>query len=261
MDRSAYEAIVQRNARRWEAMAAHRRGMPVAEFRAGVSPLWPEELALLGDLRGKRVLHLACAVCDEGIAMAMQGAQVTGVDIAETHIRTGREKAAELGVAIDLRVGNMMQLDDDFRDVDLAYISSGGICWIPDLDDWLAGVRMALRPDGRLLIMEHHPLWETLGVIGERQLTVLRDYFERRSLPALPGPAAAKAAIGVAQTAGDDNVLHSYVWGIGAVVSALLRNGFRIAALQEFPDSPMYGGLGDASDCIPSVYLLMAERA
>jgi SAM-dependent methyltransferase len=258
MDQKLYGEIVQRNARRWEAMAAHRLGMTVADHRTGASPLLPEELALLGDLRGQRVLHLACAVCDEGIAMAMAGASVTGLDIAATHLRTGREKAVALGVDVDLRIGNMMQLDPDLRDFDLVYISSGGLCWVPDLDDWLAGVRDVLKPGGRLLITEHHPLWETLGVVGERHLAVLRDYFDRHPLPPMPDPT--KAAIGVAQTADDENTLHSFVWGIGAVVSALLRHGFRIAALDELSDPDMYRGLGEAADCIPSVYLVLAER-
>ncbi len=77
----AYAEIVLRNARRWEAMAKHRPGMSLAEHRAGVSALDPEELELLGDLHGKRVLHLACSTCDEGITMATRGAHVVGIDI------------------------------------------------------------------------------------------------------------------------------------------------------------------------------------
>lgn len=252
-----YAETVQRNARRWEAMAPYRLGTSVEEHRAGVSPFWPEELALLGDLRGTRVVHLACAVCDEGIAMALAGADVTGLDIAATHLQTGREKAAALGVDVDLRLGDMMELPEDLRDFDLVYISSGGLCWVPDLDDWLDGVRSVLRSGGRLLITEHHPLWESLGVAGERTLTVLSDYFGQRELPIVRD--AAKAAIGVAETASSDDALHSFVWGIGAVVSALLRHGFRIEALQELSDRAMYRGLGDAADCVPAVYVLMGR--
>lgn len=78
MPQPPYADIVRRNALRWEAMAKHRPSMTLDEHRAGVSALEPGELDLLGDLRGKRVLHLACAVCDEGITMAMRGATVIG---------------------------------------------------------------------------------------------------------------------------------------------------------------------------------------
>lgn len=240
-------------------MAKHRPGMPLEDHRSGVSALEREELELLGDLQGKRVLHLACSVCDEGITMATRGATVVGVDISETHIRVGQEKANALGVEVALRVGDMMNLDEDLRDFDVAYISHGGICWVPDLDDWTIGVRNALKPDGRVLIAEHHPFWETMGVAGDRRLTVLSDYFGKRDLPLIRD--ASKAAIGAAETSDDEHALQSFVWGIGAVVSALTRHDFRIVALQELPDADMFRGLGNAADCVPAVYRLMGQRS
>jgi SAM-dependent methyltransferase len=191
--------------------------------------------------------------------MASLGATVIGVDISETHIRVGRGKADALGVDVSLRVGNMMQLDADLRDVDLVYISSGGLCWVPDLDDWLIGVRNTLKPDGRVLISEHHPIWETLGASGDRQLTVLSDYFSRHELPAIHDPV--KSAIGAAETADDEHALQSFVWGIGTLVSALIRHDFQIVALLELPDTEMFRGLGDAAVCVPAVYRLMGKRS
>ena len=239
-------------------MAQHRPGMLIDDHRAGVSALDQEELDLLGDMHGKRVLHLACSVCDEGITLATRGATVVGVDITETHVRVGQEKADALGVDVTLRVGDMMQLDEDLRDFDVVYIGTGGLCWVPDLEDWVIGVRNALKPDGWVLIAEHHPFWEMLGVAGERQLTVLSDYFGTHDLPAILDPS--KAAIGDAETADDENPLQSFVWGIGAVTSALLRHDFQIVALQEFPVAEMFRGLGDAADCVPAAYRLMGQR-
>ena len=253
-----YTEIVRRNARRWEAMAKHRPGMSLEQHRAGVSALDPEELGLLGDLRGKRVLHLACSVCDEGITMATRGAQVVGVDISPTHVRAGREKADAFGVDVELRVGDMMDLDQDLRDFDVVYIGTGGICWVPDLDDWLAGVRSALKPGGRLLIAEHHPFWETMGVAGDRQLMVLSDYFGNTTLPEHDD--TTKFAIGHIETSDDEDTLQSFVWGIGAIVSALIRHDFRIVALVELPRPDMFRGLGEAANCVPAVYRLLAER-
>lgn len=239
-------------------MAKHRPGMPLADHRAGVSALDPVELELLGELQGKRVLHLACSTCDEGITMATRGAHVVGIDISETHVHVGREKADALGVEVDLRVGDMMGLDDDVRDFDIVYISTGGICWVPDLDDWLIGVRNALKPGGCVLIAEHHPFWETMGVAGDRQLTVLYDYFGKHELPEIVN--TTKSAIGKAETSDDQNPLQSFVWGIGTVVSAMIRHHFQIVALVELPDADMFRGLGDAAGCVPAVYRLMAKR-
>lgn len=258
MSEKAYAEIVRQNARRWEAMASYRQGMPVEDHRAGVSALEPEEWELLGNLNGKRVLHLACAVCDEGISMAIAGAHVVGIDISETHIRQGRAKVDALGLDVELKVGDMMHLDSDLGGFDVVYISSGGICWVPDLDDWLAGVSKVLKPGGFLLVAEHHPFWESMGVAGERTLTILHDYFARRELPSIRDDS--KAAIGVAQTAGRDDELQSFIWSIGAVVSAMIRNGFQIAALVELPYPDMFRELGEAADCVPAVYLLKGTR-
>jgi 2-polyprenyl-3-methyl-5-hydroxy-6-metoxy-1,4-benzoquinol methylase len=254
----AYAEIIRRNARRWEAMAKHRPGRTLESHRAGESALDPEELDLLGDLQGKRVLHLACSVCDEGITMATLGAQVVGVDIAEIHVRAGREKASALGVDVELRVGDMMDLDPDLRDFDVVYIGTGGICWVPDLDDWLTGVQGALKPGGRVLIGEHHPFWETMGVTGDRQLTVLSDYFGKTVLPGHDD--TTKFAIGHAETSDDEGTLQSFTWSLGALVTALIRHDFRIAALLELPLPDMFPGLGEAAGCVPAVYRLLAER-
>lgn len=190
--------------------------------------------------------------------MATRGAQVVGVDISETHVRVGREKAHAVGVDVKLRVGDMMSLDEDLREFDIAYISTGGICWVPDLDDWLTGVRNALKPRGCVLIAEHHPFWETMGVAGDRQLTVLYDYFGKTILPEMVD--TTKSAIGKAETSNDENPLQSFDWGIGAVVSALIRHNFEILALLELPDPDMFRGLGDAANCVPAIYRLMAKR-
>ncbi|MEJ7839470.1 MAG: methyltransferase domain-containing protein [Thermomicrobiales bacterium] len=253
-----YDGIVLRNAKRWEVMAKHRPGMRLEDHRAGVSALELDELDLLGDLSGKRVLHLACAVCDEGITMATLGATVVGVDISETYVRNGQDKVNALGLDVTLRVGDMINLDQDLHDFDIAYISSGGICWVPDLDDWLIGVRNTLKAGGRVLISEHHPFWETMGVAGERQLIVLSNFFGKHDLSVIHD--ASKSAIGAAQTADDENSLNSFVWNIGAMVSALIRQDFLIMALQELPDPEMFRGLGEAADCVPAVYRLMAKR-
>ena len=100
---AAYAEIVQRDARRWEAMAKHRLGMTLEQHRAGESALEPGELGLLGDVRGQRILHLACAV-DDGITMATHGARVVGVDISETHV-DARSRGSREGQSAGRRDG------------------------------------------------------------------------------------------------------------------------------------------------------------
>ena len=48
-----------------------------------------------------------------------------------------------------------------------------------------------------------------MGVVGDRQLTVLRDYFGATTLSAIAD--ASRSAIGTAETSDDDDTLQSFV--------------------------------------------------
>jgi len=48
--------------------------------------LFPEELELLGNLHGKRLVHLQCNAGQDTLSLAKFGAVVTGVDISDTAI-------------------------------------------------------------------------------------------------------------------------------------------------------------------------------
>jgi SAM-dependent methyltransferase len=257
IDVDEQQRIIGQNRVYWEAIASERHGEPVDFFRAGGSALKPEELAVIGDPAGLRVLQLACAVGDESLTFAQSGATVTAVDISPTHLDTGRRKAAALGLEVDFREQDMMRLDPDLTGFDLIYLSSGAICWVPDLDAWAASVADRLNPVGRLVICEHHPLWEVLSVTDDRRLRVVGSYFDA----ARAGYTDPRKAPQV--TWGRDDPLPghtSFVWNLGAVVTALIGAGLVINSLQEFPVREMYADLGADAEQIPAVYLLGATK-
>jgi 2-polyprenyl-3-methyl-5-hydroxy-6-metoxy-1,4-benzoquinol methylase len=253
--RKVFTDITAKNAIRWEAIAKDRYGVSIEFFTSGGITLEEEELSLIGDIKGKRVLQLACSVGDEVISFAKLGAHAFGVDIAPTHIETARIKAEKVGVDVDLRVGDMMDLDEDLTNFDLIYISWGGICWVPDIHQWSHIIAERLAPGGQVLIAEHHPIWEVLGVTGERSLQVIRDYFGGTELKRIRDVAKEPKA---AQRLQQEPEYHSFVWGLGALVSSLLHAGLTIDALKEYPEKTMYEGLGSASEAIPATYILSA---
>ena len=55
-------------------------------FRAGKSSLKQIELTLLGDVRGKSILHLQCHFGQDTISLARMGARVTGIDLSDAAI-------------------------------------------------------------------------------------------------------------------------------------------------------------------------------
>jgi len=248
---------VSQNREYWERLAPHRPGEPVEFFVEGGSALTKSELAIVGDVSGRRVLQLACSTGDESLTFAQRGAAVTAVDLAPSHLATGRAKAAALGLNVEFVEHDMMTLDPRITGFDVIYISWGGLCWVPDLSEWMRLVADRMNPGAVLVISEHHPLWEVLTVRGENTLSVSSDYFGIGR----DGYADPLKAPEITRRLGTPDVPHrSYVWNLGSVVTAALAAGLTLQSLQEFPDPDSYPGLGDRATYIPATYLLAATR-
>jgi SAM-dependent methyltransferase len=247
--------VVRQNREYWERLAPHRLGEPVEFFTNGGSALTDDELAAAGDVHGRRVLQLACSVGDEALTFAQRGADVTAVDLAPSHLATGRAKAEALGLDVTFVEQDMMTLDSDITGFDIIYTSWGGLCWAPSITDWTRSAADRLNPGGVLMISEHHPLWEILTVRGDNALSVSGDYFGARR-DAYTDPLKAPE---ITRTLGTPDVPHrSFVWSISSVVTAVLAAGLTLRSLQEFPVEEMYPGLGEQAVSIPATYLLTA---
>jgi SAM-dependent methyltransferase len=247
--------VVSQNREYWEHLAPHRPGLPVEFFLDGSSALNQDELVAAGEVQGRRVLQLACSVGDEALTFAQRGADVTAVDIAPSHLASGRAKAEALGLDVAFVEQDMMTLDPQLTGFDLIYISWGGLCWATSISDWTRLVAARLNPGGQLVISEHHPLWEVLTVRSDGLLSVSGDYFD----VGRDGYSDPLKAPQITRRLGVPDLPHrSYVWSIGSVVTAVLEAGLTLKSLREFPDPDMYPGLGDQAVDIPATYLLVA---
>jgi len=61
------------------------------EFLAGKNSLREIKLGLLGDVRGKSILHLQCHFGQDSLFLQRMGAQVTGADLSDQAIDRARE--------------------------------------------------------------------------------------------------------------------------------------------------------------------------
>jgi 2-polyprenyl-3-methyl-5-hydroxy-6-metoxy-1,4-benzoquinol methylase len=68
-----------------QAHNSHKRDQATF-LRNGGSTLRDEELALLGDIAGKTLLHLQCNSGQDSLSLAARQAEVTGVDISDEAI-------------------------------------------------------------------------------------------------------------------------------------------------------------------------------
>jgi SAM-dependent methyltransferase len=191
-------------ARFFDAQAAESLGsliLPPAvieRYRCHSDHRYPLELAyaLVGDLRGKTVLHIGCGDGKAAVLQAIFGATVTACDISPASIELGRRRAAANGVSVEWICGPMETLQLN-RTFDLVWCEAVLHHVLPSLDS--ACARLAEWGDVRVLIIEpvserwlrklrlalfphpfgtpdERPLWpEELAVI-RRQIPGLRSY-------------------------------------------------------------------------------------
>jgi len=89
------------NLARWEEQVDIHVGSDfyrVKEFRAGETSLDPLILSEIGDVKGKRLLHLQCHFGLDTLSFARLGAEATGLDFSPKAIAEARKLAAELSL-------------------------------------------------------------------------------------------------------------------------------------------------------------------
>ena len=144
------------NRRRWdEAVALHIKGdskvYRLSAFRAGADILGPIENDELGDVAGKRVLHLQCHFGLDTLCLARRGAEVTGLDFSSAAIKAARALSRETGVPATFVEGNLYDAPDLIDGAfDLVFVTWGAINWLPDIGRWAEIVAHFLKPGGAL---------------------------------------------------------------------------------------------------------------
>jgi SAM-dependent methyltransferase len=239
----------QANRQSWnEATRAHNshKADQARFLREGGSTLFPEELELLGDLRGKTMLHLQCNAGQDTLSLAQRGAIVTGVDISDEAIEFAQRLAAETGIPGTFHRADVYDWLDEAAahgaQFERVFSSYGAVIWLSNLAAWARGIAHVLAPGGCFVLVEFHPILAMLDDRGER---VVADYGggEARSYEegigdyvAWAGPVLAPS--GYLEGAKDfRNPLpgHEWNWSLAEVVSALLDAGLRLETLREYP--------------------------
>jgi SAM-dependent methyltransferase len=179
---------------------------------AGLPPIVK---ATLGDLSSKRVLHLHAGSGGASAELAELGAVVTSLEPSEEALEYAREQWPKI-----LWIhGDPQSLPAELRRgrFDLVYSPEGTLWHLDDLDAWATGIVAALHAKGELLVYETHPVALCVDGFGRWHYDYFADGF----------------------------------WRLGRIVTALVRAGLRLEALEEYP--------GDRR--VPGTFLLYAVRA
>lgn len=195
-------------------------------FIRGESSLKQTELDLLGDVKGKSILHLQCHFGQDTISLSRLGANVTGVDLSDNAINFARNMAKDLGEQTKFVCSDIYDLpnvlDEQF---DIVFTSYGVIGWLPDMDQWARVISRFMKPDGCFVMVEFHPVaW------------MFDDNFEAISYSYFKADAIVEQLEGSYADRDSDIQYSTITWNhsLSDVMGSLIRSGIRITEFEEY---------------------------
>jgi len=204
-------------------------------FKAGNSSLRPIERDELGEVSGRRLLHLQCHFGLDTLSWARLGAIVTGVDFSGRAIELARSLADELGLPATFVQSTIDELEHNLRGAfDIVFTSYGAIEWLGDLDVWARTIAHFLAAGGTFYMVELHPLARTLDDLDAHpELRVAGPYF--------PAGKPQRLRIHGSYADPDAPLEHTIAYGwthsFAEILNALIGAGLSLEYLHEFPCS------------------------
>lgn len=213
-----------------------------AYYRHGGSCLNPAEAEGMDVRAGQSVLVAPAGNGEEALSFANLGADVTVLGDGEMLDRV-RKLADAAGMQVNLAPGDATNPASVFGEetFDAVYCPWGTLDWLEAFDTWAEGVASVLKPAGRLVLYDRHPV-SSVGAVHKGLFVVGTSYF------------------------GEGNP-RGHNWTLGDLVSTLGAEGLATMLLDEFPDSDRFptplDGLGLRWDIrwrLPAAMLLVAVR-
>lgn len=198
----------------------------LAAFKNGKTSLQPLEINELGNIKGKKLLHLMCHFGMDTLSLAREGAIVTGVDLSDTSIHLAKSLSEELHIPARFICSDIYKLQHVLHEeFDIIFMSYGVLLWLSSLEKWAEIIQKFLKKGGIFYIVELHPFTNILSCNFKLQY----DYFDK-------GPFLDEAE----GTYTDWNAAmkgKTYEWSytIADIVNTLLAKGLQIDFFHEFP--------------------------
>jgi SAM-dependent methyltransferase len=262
------------NRRNWDERAAiHARDTTgdymLDRFRAGEDALYPIEAAELGDVSGKRVLHLQCHIGRDTLCLVRRGATVTGLDFSSAALDVARRLSRETGLKADFVEGTVDQAPAlTPGPFDLVFTTWGTICWLPDVKKWAEIIASVLVPGGELYFADAHPAFSVLEDYAGRFVPT----YDFQTPPDQPLHFANETTYTGDPTIMSNQSTREWIHSLSAVLGGLIDAGLTITMFREHEVLPWRGlaslvpasermwRLPDGAPRIPLSYSVRAKK-
>jgi SAM-dependent methyltransferase len=261
------DRITALNRAAWDAAATHHgAGDYWTELVTGFAdPTYSRFDATMTDalhdagISGSRAVQIGCNNGREALsACALGAAEVWGIDQSEAFLAQAETLRGISGHKAHFLRADIYALPGDApRDFDLAFITIGVLNWMPDLPAFFTAVADLLRPGGRLVIYETHPMLEMFDPTADDPFRPAFSYFRTDAVVdtaaitydgSNPGPAPES---------------HWFIHTMSAILQAAIDAGLGVKKVQEFPTSIRevdYDIYRDQPAQIPMSFLLRADK-
>ena len=157
------EAILSINQKGWNKVAPLFYG-GTALPKYGPLALTEDELSLIPDLTGKRVLEMGCGSGHSLVYLSedRHAGELWGLDISEEQICFTQELLEKKNISAKLFLSSMDEnpgIPEEYFDLVLSIYALG---WTPDVARTLALVHSYLKPSGTFLFSWEHPVYRSL---------------------------------------------------------------------------------------------------
>ena len=191
--------------------------------------------AEIGDLTGKKIIHLQCNTGADTIMLAKLGASVVvGVDLVPDNILYAKKLASDIGVVnVDFIESDIMEfMNKHSEKYDMVFVSEGAIGWLPDMMKWGQTVRYLLKDDGFIYLFDGHPfiLMFDESKINDGITEVKYPYFKK-------DPDIDNTIGGYASEAKSGVETFFWMYKISDVLNSLISSGMHIEFFHEFQEN------------------------
>ena len=202
----------------------HSKFYDLDSFKSGKSSLNPVELEQIGDVCGKKLLHLQCHFGQDTLSWARMGALATGVDLSTEAISQANKLKSILGLEANFIANDIYEFGKiSTEKFDIVYTSYGVLCWLPDLTECANVIANSLSVGGQFHLVEFHAFNDLLSGYS---------YFPQSK------PDIEEEGTYTENCDGETSKVVTWPHSIGEVLNALISAGLTIESFNEHPYSP-----------------------
>jgi len=205
----------------WEETSKHyQKEAKINTHSAHYGPYAPDEneLRLLGNLRGKRILELGCGGGQCSIAFAKKGAKVTGIDISEKQLEYAKELAKKNKVNVKFIRKSFQNLKGlKKRNYDIVF-SAYAFQYSPNFKKILKQIYKLLKKRGLLVFSFDHPFY---SLINRKNYKIKKRYNDFKWVEKETWPDGSK------------HTFIAYYRTISTIFNLLIDSGFSVEKILE----------------------------